>query len=62
MIVSRFLKEIALSGMLLMMTSAATAQTATQRMRGTVVDAINHEPVAYATIILTDYLQSNTTF
>ena len=54
MIVSRFLKEIALSGMLLMMTSAATAQTATQRMRGTVVDAINHEPVAYATIILTD--------
>ena len=30
------------------------AQKASQTLRGTVRDAINHEPVAYATIILTD--------
>lgn len=52
-----FRKEIricALIALFLTITCAMNAQTASQRLRGTVKSAINHEPVAYATIMLTD--------
>lgn len=50
-------KLVSIVSLLFLFSFQASAQQATQKMRGVVSDAITHEPVPFATIILTDFPQ-----